>query len=208
MLLMIVSVLWPAPAAAHDEEEHEEDPTELTTPDGAVGIGDGIFLTGATITSPGEAPRSLDAYHAAVFVQSWLASAFFGTDHAGDPPPELPVHRVDMTGTWTGTEGTVTVYYAVDGPTPYIAYGEGLVPRQQPFTPPPPSNWFKPPARVIEAFNGEADLIRTTGTQRASGELDEQAASDGSDSDKWIWAAGAGLVAVIGGGFWLRRRRA
>jgi hypothetical protein len=225
----LAGVLVAGPAAAHDGDDDHEVSTSVTPPiEGGVGIGDEIYLTGATITSPtGEPVRTLDAYHAAAFVQSFLASAFFGgPEIVRDPPPELPVHRVDVTGSWAGEVGTVTVYYTADGATPFIAF-PGIIAWTDPTDAPPPSSWFMPPARVIDAFNGEAELLDTTGTQmatvssttapagasgdEAAGSAEATGAGDeGSDSSSLpVLPLGAALVVLVAGGaVWMRRRRA
>lgn len=226
--LVMAGLALVPPVAAQDDDDHEGDTptTSATLPDG-VGIGDEIFLTGAVITPPdGAAPRTLDAYHAAVFVQSWLATAYFGgKEIVRDPPPDLPVYRVDITGSWVGTVGIQTVHYTDDGSTPYVAF-PGLGPSPtMPDPPPEPSGWFAAFPRVIDAFNGEAELIETTGTQQAAAQqaaatstttsttsdTTEEAASPGGGSDPsvvWIAAALAGAAVLVGGGLWFRRRRA
>jgi hypothetical protein len=213
-LALVLGGVGLSPVASAHEGPHE--PTQATTPEGAVGIGDGIFLTEGVITPPaGEEPRTLDAYHTAVFVQSWLAAAFYGgPDLLKEPPAGLPVYRVDSTGDWAGSSGTVTVYYTTDGTTPYIAF-PGMVVWSDPSEVPPPSNWFVAPPRVIEAFNGEADLVESLGVETATSvataapEGKEDALGDaGSDStEAWPWAivgvTAAGALAV---GLWFRRR--
>lgn len=211
LLALALIGLQPAtPASAH-EGEHEEPPPSAVRSD-AVGIGDGFYFTGATVISPGEAPREMDAYHAAVFVQSWLGTAFFGGDVGADPPPEVPVYRVAVAGDWGGAPGTIHVYFATDGTTPFIAFGEGLVPQPASADPPPPSNWFAAPPRVIDAFNGEADLVPTAGTQQAQSTPTEPVASPGEEdegsSSSLAWVAIAGAAVLVAIWFWLRRRRA
>lgn len=214
-LALLVGGIGLSPAAsAHEDPGHEDTPV-TTTPEGAVGIGDGIFLTDGLITPPaGEAPRELDAYHTAVFVQSWLAAAFYGgEDIVRDPPPELPVYRVDSTGDWAGSVGTVTVYYATDGTTPYIAF-PGLVVWTDESEVPPPANWFVAPPNAIDAFNGVADLAPTLGVETATSVAttasDEEGALGGTDSDTteaWPWAlVGLTAAAAIATGVWFRRR--
>jgi hypothetical protein len=206
------------PTAGAHEGPHKA--TDATTPDGAVGIGDGVFLSGGRITPPaGEAPRTLDAYHAAVFVQSWLAAAFYGgADIVRDPPPELPVYRVDSTGDWAGSTGTVTVYYATDGTTPYIAF-PGLVVWTDESEVPAPSNWFVAPPRVIEAFNGTADLVPSLGVETATsvattvpadgaaGPASPADVAEDQTTNPWPWVlVGATALAAAAGALWLRRR--
>ena len=111
---LFVAVLG-TPAHAQDEEEptipREEFPAE-----GPVPIGDGYAFTGAVITPPDGGPtRTLDAYEAAVFVQSWLPQMLFANpDQVRQPAPDLPVYRVDIDGSWVAGEGRITVYYTTD----------------------------------------------------------------------------------------------
>ena len=195
------------PASA--DEDHGSSTTSSTpvpSPEG-VGIGDGIFLTGAVVTPPGdEPPRTLDAYDAAVFVQSWIASAYFGGEDfkREPPPPDLPVYRVDSTGEWGGStaQGTVTVYYATDGTTAYIAF-PGLAVWTDPAEAPPPSGWFSPPARVIDAFNGDAELEETYGTQSATTTTTvpplEPEAGDSDATSRWPWTTITTVAVLVVG---------
>jgi hypothetical protein len=203
-----------SPVASAHEGPHK--PTQATTPEGAVGIGDGIFLTAGSILPPaGEAPRTLDAYHTAAFVQSWLAAAFYGNpDAVNAPPAALPIYRVDSTGDWAGTSGTVTVYYATDGTTPYIAF-PGMVVWTDASEVPPPSNWFVAPPRTIDAFNGVADLVESLGVETATsvatteprGEQGALANADSDATEAWPWAlVGITAAAAIATGLWFRRR--
>lgn len=213
ILLAVAFVGLPLATSAWAHEDGHEEPQPSAVRSDAVGIGDGFYFTGATVFSPGdETPREMDAYHAAVFVQSWLGTAFFGGDVAATPPPDAPVHRVAVAGDWGGAPGTIHVYFATDGTTPFIAFGEGLAPIPASDTPPPPTNWFTAPQRVIDAFNGEADLVPTAGTQQAQSTPTEDAASrddeGDSESSSLIWVAIAAGAAAVAVGLWLRRRRA
>src|SRR5262245_13341388 len=62
-------------------------PIPTTAPPG-VGIGDDYYFTGAVITTPGAANRTLNAYQAATFVQSWLGEAVWGTPTMQSPPAD------------------------------------------------------------------------------------------------------------------------
>lgn len=192
-------------ASAQDEPASDTPTTYVAAPPGAVGIGDEIFLTGAVVTPPdGGAPRNLDAYQAAVFVQSWLGQAFIpGPSLLRDPPPDLPVFRVDVSGIWAGTTGIVTVHYTDNGSTPYIAFPGLVVSESVPDPPPPPSNWFVAPTRVIDTFNGKGKLVDTAGTRQATSttgsDPGEQAtpASNGGGTPTRTWILlGVALVAL------------
>ena len=219
-LLVLAVVLIGAPEMVGAQDDGSTNTTipvpegAVPIPEGAVPIGDNFSFTGATVISPDGTTREMDAYQAAVFVQSWLGQAFFATEEiAKDPPPGLEVHRVDIEGSWAGPVGRMTVYFAADGDTPYIAFPQNQDVVTDPNAPAPePADWFTPVPRVIDAFNGDAELIDTTGTQQATSTTTEEAAadSDGQDDDgsPWIWvAAGAAVVAVVGGFLLLRTLR-
>jgi hypothetical protein len=185
-----------------DDHDHELPPTS-TTP-GAVGIGDGLAFLGAVITTPGQPPREMNAYQAAVFVQSWVSEALFGSPDRTPPPAELPVSRVEVTGDWAAAgTGQITVYYASDGTKAWIAYPEGQLPATAPTTPPPPGNWFVAPSRAIAAFNGEGELGETLGVFNATSTPttagDERGAGDSGSELSPIWVVVV-LAALLAGG--------
>jgi hypothetical protein len=220
--LVATTFLGSARAAAQDDHSDDETTTTVcgSSLPGAVGIGDRIWLTGATVTPPdGEAPTELDAYQAAVFTQSWIGLSFVPDPEIEQDPPEgSPVTRVDIEGEWAGQVGTVTAYYTADGAQAYIAFPGLIVQTTDEYPAPEPSNWFGVPSRVSEAIAGEGELQETTGTQTAqcldpadaSDGTSEAAAGTGDDSDSDLpWATiGVGVaVVLIGGGLWLRSRR-
>jgi hypothetical protein len=213
-----LTVLLPLaqPAQAQEDDHSEDTPTvPVTGPEGSVGIGDGIFLTGATITPvDGGEPRTLDAYQAAAFTQGFLAQAFFGpADIKQDPPADLPVYRVELAGDYAGDVGVMTVHYTDDGTKAYVAF-PGLEVTPTPVDPPPePSNWFVATKLTMDAFNGEGVVQESAGTQTTTTTTeqgsDDAAASEDDDDSPVVWIV-AGVVAaavLIGGGLWLRGRR-
>jgi hypothetical protein len=107
------------------------------------------------------------------------------------------------------------VWYASDGTTAWVSFPDEQVPMTDPITsPPPPSRWFVPPPRTIDAFNGEGKLVETLGTFTATSittpptSADGQAAGPDSSSSgsnvPWGWLAFAAAV-VVGGGVVLSR---
>jgi hypothetical protein len=195
-------------------------PPTVTTLPGSTAIDVNFEFTGATISSPADpTPRSMTGYQAAVFVQSWLPDALYGHPELRDPPADLPVYRVDLTGAWGGDEpqvGYQTVYYASDGTTAYMSYPQDQVVTPTPSDPPPaPTTWFLPPTRAIEAFNGTATLIESGGTQAAAaatanGSRKAPTSNDSSSSSTpWVLygvlVAGAVFV-VVGAVLFIRRR--
>lgn len=214
---IVVAVAGPAIAQDEEEQDHaeEEGPTTSFTIPPGIGINEGIFIEGAVVTPPDGGPtRTMDEYQAAVFAQSWMGSAFFGDPNdVLDPPADAPVYRIDIAGTWNHQPGNVTAYFAQDGDTPYIAF-PGIVVWSDPLAIPPPSQWFVPPARVVETFQGEGELIDTSGREIATsipGSGFDQAASgdgDGESDLPWVWiATGAGAALAAVGATALRRRR-
>jgi hypothetical protein len=144
--------------------------TSPTTLPGSVKIDNGWAYTGAVITGPGlSQPRTLNAYQAAVFIQSWLGEAIFGHPQIVNPPKSLGVYKVAVTGTWgSPNKATLPVYYASHGSTVWISFPAtvGATPSgATPTTSPPPAKWFVAPSRVKQAFEGTAKLVRTAGTE-------------------------------------------
>ena len=162
------------PASAHEGEDHEAGEPAVASEDplaGMVGIGDNLYFSGAVITpGDGSEVRSLSAYQAAVFVQSWVGTAFFGGPESVEAPSkDLPVTRVDVSGQWgPGNLGVNTVYYAASADMVFISW-----PQEQPVVaapggpPPPQEDWFLAVPRVTDALEGKAKLIETAGTQQA-----------------------------------------
>lgn len=223
LAVLTVALLWSAaPSVAQDPDGHDGEggtTTPVSIPEG-VGLDEGIFVTGAVVTplDGGDTTRQ-DDYHAAVFMQSFLGTAYFGGPEVRrDLPPDLPIYRVDFSGTWVHTPGNVTAYYATDGVTPYISF-TGFTVWTDPADAPPPTTWFAPPERAIHAFNGEEDLVPTTGTyvatsipQGSSEEASPPGSSPGAGSPgadaPWPWiAAGAAVLVVLAGVYRQRRRR-
>jgi MYXO-CTERM domain-containing protein len=178
-----------------------------------VAIGDGIFLTGAVITPLGEGePRTLDAEQAGALAQTIIAQAFWGP--AGikqDPPPDLPVYRIELSGDFAGVVGVLTVHYTDDGTTPYVAF-PGLVITPEPIDPPPdPENWFTVPRLAMDAFNGRGELADTSGRLSSPATTTPLAAEDasdgGSDSSVLPIALAAGVAVLAVGGLWALQRR-
>lgn len=212
------ALVWASPAFAHDDPDHEPVTPTTPVPPGAVSIGDGFAFTGAVVYPPAEAPTTTwDADRTAVFVQSWLGESIFGTPNVQDPPPELPVHRIDITGTWAFTPGILTVYYATDDVTAWVGLPADQTATPAPARTPEPSGWFVGDPRVIGAFNGTEGLIQTAGVAAATttttepGVAPEEAVGPSSDDSgsepPWDLIALGAVALAGGGGLVLRRRR-
>ncbi len=186
-----------------------------TTPS-SVAIQAGLSFTGAVITGPTmTAPRHLDAYQAAAFVQSWFVDAAFGHPQQQVPPNGVPVFRVDVTGTWSNPElvNTKTVYYAANATTVWISFPpqSGATASEPTTTPPAPTHWFVALARVRDAFAGTAKLVITGGTQTTLTPATAPGArgAGGSSGSNWpvILVVVAILAVVVGAVVRLRPRR-
>jgi hypothetical protein len=190
--------------------------TTTTTPAGpptSVGIGGNYGFSSAKITGPGMAkPRTLNAYQSSVFVQSWLVDAFYGKHAQSGPPPGLPVYRVDVTGNWGGSYTTLTVYYAANKNTVWIAWPRQPIDTTPTSQPPKPSGWFVALPRVRQAFAGTAKLLQTGGviaespsttpgaspsTTTTVATTDASSGSSGSSAFLWIVLGAAVLAAAL-----------
>jgi hypothetical protein len=216
LLVLGVVAAWlaVAPSAGASGGQAPTTPTTPTTLPGATAIGDNYAFTGASISSPADpTPRTFNGYQAAVFVQSWLPTAFYGKPALRDPPANVPVYRVDVMGTWGGTPpvaGTQSIYYASDGTKAFISYPQQQDPSTTP-DPPPGSIWFVAPPRTIDAFNGTAKLLETAGVQEANTPRTAQTPNDSSSSSSstpWVLygvLVAAAIAIVIGVVLFFRR---
>ncbi len=230
VLLLVVGVVF-VPAVAAVAQTDSSSPGSSTPgsspsttavppipipPDG-VDIGGGEKITGAVVTLNGDAsspPRTMNAYQAAVFVQSWFADALYNQAlKLQDPPAQLPVYRIDVNGTWGvgGTTGVVAAYYATDGTNVWVAF-PSQAPGPEPIDPPPPSNWFVAPPRVIDVFNGTATLVQSSGVVAATATTkppgEAKTSSGSSNTAIWVALVVGVVIVLVGGAFILRRRRA
>lgn len=215
--VVVAGLVVVAPASAGGDADGGPSPS-FTAPETGIGLDQGVFVNGAVVVPlDGGEERVMSEYDAAVFMQSWIATGFYGGADVIKPlPPGLPVHRIDFDGTWVGNPGNVSAYFATDGTTPYVSF-PGFAVWTDPAGIPEPTEWFTPPARVIDAFNGDAELIETGGVSLATSVPPDPEDAAGSlsggssdDSDPpWVWvAAGVGLVAALAGAVALRRRGA
>jgi hypothetical protein len=181
-----------------------------TTVPSRVQISSGFEFSGADVhTAAGRDTRHLNAYQAAVFVQSWIGAALYTHPKHERPPATAPIERVDVTGTWGGGTDLATraVFYASDGKNAYIAFpSSGDVPAGS-------LDFWIAPSRTMGAFAGTEKLVPTAGTNTdtsaAPSSVAPPSASDGSHSS-WSWVAAVLLVVLVALviGVVVRRRRA
>jgi hypothetical protein len=162
----------------------------------AVYIYPSLALISAEVGRAGStARRRFDAYHTAVFVQSWIGVAISGTVKHVPLSAGVSIYRVDATGTWNGAGevSTRTIFYASDGRRAWIA----LPPSSE--TPVAALSWWLAPERVIAAFAGTVKLVPTLGTDAASPTTTTvaPARTGGANRSAAGWLA-AGIAAVAG----------
>jgi hypothetical protein len=216
IVMLVAGVIMTTPATGQDDDHPEEGtPTTATTLPGAVGIGDNLsFLGGEVLDAAGQTVRTYDAKQAAVFVQSWLAS-LFGDPEIQVPPADATRYTVRINGTWVSATGYQTIHYAEQGEQAWVSWPQGQIATTSPTTVPAPEEWFVPPPKALEAFQGRGDLANTLGVfqatsvpgQQATGDTPSESESD-NDAILWIAIAAAAVVVLVGGGLLLRRRRA
>lgn len=198
LALAASAALAPAmPAVAHT------DSTTTTTrvdPNAPPELAGGVTVTGATVTTPGAPPRTLDANHATAFMQTWLAYSVFNKPANERPPAGLPVSQLDVKTLVSGSPGSpLVILYASDGTNAWVGAQA-----------PPPDNekWIRAPQpeKTIAGFEGRLDPIRpptpaTTTTTRASHQ------DSSSDTGTWVIVAILAVVILVGGALALRARR-
>ena len=157
-----------ASAGALGTRRAEASTTSSTTPT-SVEISGGYAFSSAVVHEPGTtATRKLDAYQAAVFVQSWIGDLYYGKPAHTPPPANLPVSRVDVTGNWGGTYTTLAVFYATNGTQVWIGFPSQPMTTTPSTRPPAPGGWFVALPRVRQAYAGTAKLVLTGGVQAAT----------------------------------------
>jgi hypothetical protein len=209
-LCLALAALVFAPPALASGDAASTTTTGATASTTGVAIGDGFSFTGATITSPGQPDRAFTAYQAAVFVQSWLPAAFYGTPTMAAPPADLPVYRLDIAGNWGGPTTILTAYFAEDGKGgSWLSFPQPQTGTTETNPPPPPANWWIPPPRTLEAFHGTAKLEETLGTYNATSTTASAlpAGSDSGSSSPWVWVLASVAVVAVGAFVVIRRRR-
>ncbi len=156
----------------------------------------GMTAVGATIATPGSAPRTLDQRQATAFMQTWVAYSVFEKPPQEHPPANLRVSTLTVNTVQDGSPSPFTVFYATDGTSAWVG-----APAPAPVPPPPnDQKWIRAPqpAKTIAAFNGTMAPICARPASSASttpGKLPVKA--DGTSSDNgtfWILIVAGVLV--------------
>lgn len=189
-----------APATPALADEGSTTTTTRADPNAPPELAGGITVTGATVTTPGAAPRTLDGNHATAFMQTWLAYSVYSKPQNERPPAGLPVSKLDVKTVVGGSPGNpLVILYASDGTNAWVGAEA-----------PPPDNekWIRAPQpeKTIAGFEGRLDPIRpptpaTTTTTRAPHK------DSSSDTGTWVIVAVLAVVILVGGALALRARR-
>jgi hypothetical protein len=151
-------------------------------------------VSAATVTTPGQPSRTLDANHMTAFIQTWLAYSIYDNPPNELPPAELPVSRLAAQfDDGAGLIIDMEFLYATDGTNVWV--GARTLPA-------PEEKWIRAPnpSQTTEAFEGNLDPVRdpiapsTTSTATTAA---QPAGSSGNDIAGPVGAAAlAALVAV------------
>jgi hypothetical protein len=189
---------WSAPAAVAATTTTAKCPTPEI-------IG-GVTATGATVTTPGAKPRTLDKDQATAFMQTWLAYSVFSKPPQARPPAGLPVSRLVVGTLQSGQSSSLVIFYATDGTRVWVG-----APAPTPAPPPNDQKWIRAPRpkETSAAFEGNMAPICTdpvtvpSTTAKASATTVGQATKPTGDSSGngalWVLIV-AGIVVVVGGG--------
>ena len=118
----------------------------------------GISATGATVTTPGAKPRTLDKDQATAFMQTWLAYSVFEKPPQERPPAGVPISRLDVATVQAGQPAAFLIFYATDGTNVWVG---APAPTQAP--PPNDQKWIRAPKpkETRAAFAGNMGPICT-----------------------------------------------
>jgi hypothetical protein len=198
-LVLAAAVLctWPAAAAVASTTTTVKCPTPE--------ILGGITANGATVTTPGAKPRTLDKDQATAFMQTWLAYSVFKNPPQEHPPAGVPISRLNVAMVQGGQPSPLLIFYATDGIRVWVG-----APAPAPAAPPNDQKWIRvpKPKETSAAFAGKmapicTDPVTATSTTApaATTTVGLAAKPTGKSSDGAPWALiVAGIVVVVGGG--------
>lgn len=165
----------------------------------------GITATGATVTTPGAKPRTLDKDQATAFMQTWLAYSVFEKPPQERPPAGVPISRVNVALVQGGRPSPLLIFYATDGTRVWVG-----APAPVPAPPPNDQKWIRTPKpkETSAALAGKMAPICTqpvtassTTAPAATTTVGLAAKPTGKSSDGTPWVLiVAGIVVVVGGG--------
>ncbi len=127
-------------------------------------ISPGLAIVGASVSGNGpEAGRTLDSNQATAFLQAWLPNAVLGTPTLETPPTSLPVYQIEVDYTYEVAPGFITVNYASDGTTAWVALPAQELWPGAVVTPEQGDKWLRAPDGTVAAFHGQvvAETIPT-----------------------------------------------
>jgi hypothetical protein len=177
---LVLMTIAAAPAGAADQ------PPQLLN---------GVYVTGATVKTPGKAVRKLDANQATAFMQAWLPESVFGHLPNSDPPKSLPVTHVDVGTTFNGKPIPIVVIYATDGTNAWVGMPG---PQSLGWAVVTETKWIQAPkpATLMKAFAGQLTPVTsppaTTTTTNPVTKSASPATKSSSSSFPWV-----GFVIVL-----------
>jgi hypothetical protein len=163
-------------------------------------IFEGITATGATVTTPGAKPRTLDKDQATAFMQTWLAYSVFEKPPPERPPAGLPISRLVVATDQAGQSAALLIFYATDGTKVWVG-----APAPAPAAPPNDQKWIRAPkpAETSAAFAGNLGPIcpvtAPSTTAKAATTTIAKATNASDNGAPWALIV-IGIVVVVGGG--------
>ena len=159
----------------------------------------GLTVDGATVSTPGEEQRTLDANQATAFMQTWFSYSITVNPANEDPPDDLTVSELHVAVTSSGTPSEFLIFYASDGVDAWVG-----APAPAPGD---PDKWIRSPRprRTIAGFEGRLEPIRaevpdTTTTTTVGGTAGSADNDDETESDGRSWQIAVVAVVVLFGG--------
>ena len=195
-----------APALAADATTATSGATTTTAKCPTPELLSGFEATGATVTTPGAAARTLNQDQITAFLQTWLAYSVFENPPQERPPANLPVSQLDIATLQGGQPQPLVIFYATDGNNAWVG-----APAPTPAPPPNDQKWIRvpKPKDTIAAFAGRLAPVcvdpptsaSTTASTTAT-TIGQASKPDGSSSGSdtpWALII-VGIAVVVGGG--------
>lgn len=158
----------------------------------------GVSVTGATVDTPGEKQRVLDAGQATAFMQTWFSYSVTVNPPNENPPAGLVVSKLKVDMVVSENQTAQIVFYATDGKDVWVGAPGALAGE--------PDKWIRVPRprKTTAGFEGRLEPIRdpVASTTSAPGATTTSSGSakDGGSSGNSSWALiAAGACVVLGG---------